>query len=422
MSLLLVYLPSPASPASGEWPFVWSEDGLNPSRQGTAAAALLPKTGRGDEVVAIVPLQALSWHAVELPSHSLRQAGRSQALLEGLLEEHLLSEPQNLHLVLGPSANWVAAVDKAWLQTTLQALEGQGIAVNRIVPEVWPDRVEPGQATTLLAVQGPQQAEWVILRHDSVLRWPLQPEGPTVLPPPWLLTPAWTSDLETSPSALAPALQVLAEPALASAAETASGMQVQLQTAAQRWLLAGSSPWNLAQYSLARSTRDRALRRVVRVGTSLLKNPEWAWARLGLVALVLLQILGLNVQAWRTRQDQAQRQTEMNAWLSSTFPTVQVVVDAPLQMQNELHRLRQKAGEIGPTDLESLLAAVQSGVQGTAAEQHPPQEIEYTSGVLKLKGLTFSPQDFNAFAQRLQAKGLLARQQDGQVVVRSETP
>ena len=47
-----------------------------------------------DELVAVIPALALSWHAVELPK---APAGRMRAALEGLLEEQLLDEPQVVH-------------------------------------------------------------------------------------------------------------------------------------------------------------------------------------------------------------------------------------------------------------------------------------------------------------------------------------
>ncbi len=437
MSLLLIYLPSPSDPASGEWPYVASEDRLTITRQGSAAAPLLPQAGRGDEVVAVVPLQALSWHRVQLPPQNRtfnRQPNRGQALLEGLLEDHLLSEPQQLHLALGPNQDCVAAVNRAWLQGALQLLENQGVTVHRIVPEVWPGmRAENGQGEPLLlAVQGPVQAEWVVVNATQVLRWPLQKNGLGDLPPDGLL--------QVAGQGVPGSLTVLSEPALALTAEQAlhahaeaptqgkvgpfgkleKGGQVTLQTAPARWLQAAQSPWNLAQHSLARSPRDRALRRLVQLGNTFMNSPDWAWARWGLVALALLQILGLNVQAWRTRHDQQELQTQMAGWLTSTFPSVQVVVDAPAQMKGELQRLRQKTGEMGPTDFESLLGAVQTSLQGTAGAQHPPREIDYSNGVLKLKGLDLNPNDFNAVAQRLRAKGLAASQQGEQLVVRSD--
>jgi len=437
MSLLLIYLPSPADPASGEWPYVASEDRLTITRQGSAAAALLPQAGRGDEVVAVVPLQALSWHRVQLPPQNRtfnRQPNRGQALLEGLLEDHLLSEPQQLHLALGPDQDCVAAVNRAWLQGALQLLENQGVAVHRIVPEVWPGmRSENGLLEPLLlAVQGPQQAEWVVVNATQVLRWPMQKNGLSDLPPDGLL--------QVTGQGVPGSLTVLSEPALALAAEQALNAhadattqgkigpfgkvekrgQVTLQTAPARWLQAAQSPWNLAQHGLARSPRDRALRRLVQLGNTFLNSPDWAWARWGLVGLALLQILGLNVQAWRTRHDQQQLQIQMTGWLTSTFPSVQVVVDAPAQMKGELQRLRQKSGEMGPTDFESLLGAVQTSLQGTAGAPHPPREIDYSNGVLKLKGLDLNPNDLNAVAQRLRAKGLVASQQGEQLVVRSD--
>jgi len=44
-----------------------------------------------------------------------------------------------------------------------------------------------------------------------------------------------------------------------------------------------------------------------------------------------------------------------HATLQQSFPQVQLVLDAPLQMQRELDRLRQARSELSPSDLEPLL-------------------------------------------------------------------
>ena len=49
-------------------------------------------------------------------------------MLEGLLEDQLLDEPEALHFALQPQARgggplWVATCDRAWLRAALQVLE-----------------------------------------------------------------------------------------------------------------------------------------------------------------------------------------------------------------------------------------------------------------------------------------------------------
>ena len=57
---------------------------------------------RAGEIVAVVPARALSWQQVTLPQGATAQASRLRAVLEGLLEEHLLDDPAQLHFALQP--------------------------------------------------------------------------------------------------------------------------------------------------------------------------------------------------------------------------------------------------------------------------------------------------------------------------------
>ena len=65
-------------------------------RHGRGPVSLLP---RGDDVVLVLPPLAVSWHAVALPR---MPANRVRAALDGLLEDRLLDEVDQLHLALEP--------------------------------------------------------------------------------------------------------------------------------------------------------------------------------------------------------------------------------------------------------------------------------------------------------------------------------
>ena len=76
---------------------------------------------------------------------------------------------------------------------------------------------------------------------------------------------------------------------------------------------------------------------------------------MGLAALVLVQVVGLNLQAWRAHGEvQALRQQQQDI-LREAFPSIKVVVDPLLQAERELLKLRRAAGEPGPADLETAL-------------------------------------------------------------------
>ena len=95
MTTLIVKLPQQAATAATEFAYALSSDGVTVDRHSRAAANLLPHhNGSGDEVVAVVPARALSWHQAELPQGVSTTSTRLRAVLEGLLEERLLDEAE----------------------------------------------------------------------------------------------------------------------------------------------------------------------------------------------------------------------------------------------------------------------------------------------------------------------------------------
>jgi general secretion pathway protein L len=127
MTTLIVTLPLSMPETGTEYDFVLTPDGRIVTRLGRAAASLLPSVSKaGDEVVAVVPARALSWHRVDLPKGVIDnrlisrggQPARLRAVLEGLLEEQLLDDPATVHFALAPDARaaqpvWVACATVA---------------------------------------------------------------------------------------------------------------------------------------------------------------------------------------------------------------------------------------------------------------------------------------------------------------------
>src|SRR5664280_3498585 len=121
-----------------EYVYVTSEDGIEHEAQGEAAAALLPRRCEG---IAVIRETDVSWHRITLPK---APASRLRAALAGVLEEALLDDAESVHLAIAPLAvagqpTWVAAIDRAWLQGELEALQASGVFVDRVVPMAWPD-------------------------------------------------------------------------------------------------------------------------------------------------------------------------------------------------------------------------------------------------------------------------------------------
>jgi general secretion pathway protein L len=392
--MLILALPLHPGAASSAVSFALSADGHSISHSGQATPPDLPRAS--GEVVAVVPWQRLSWHAVTLPPQT---GTRLTTVLHGLLEEQLLDDPTQLHLAVAPHTSsrrggptLVAACSRAWLQQTLAPLEAAGLRVQRLVPEYAP----AGSASVLQLVQHAGQVIG-LLRHSQ-----------GVIPIPHSTRSAWAASL-------AEVSTCWAEPGVAQRSSDWCSVEAGLQPAAQRWLQATHTDWNLAQGEWGQSHVRRSGRWLQQAWQTVRHDRDWRAVRWGLGLLLGAQLLGLNAWAWREQallQEQQQRQQRL---LTDTFPSVRVVIDPALQMRREVDALRQATGSPSPQDADVMLAHM--------AQAWPAQTairgLSYSGGELRWQ--TSGSIELDAAAsQRLQTQGYRLSQQGDEYRLRWE--
>ena len=229
-------------------------------------------------------------------------------------------------------------IDKAWFSAELRALEKAGVQVERAVPVAWPEDTPMGHFSAPFGADAgaPMQLTWS--DASGVAAIGVQGALARQMLPAWSELPArWT-----------------AHPAVAAPAERWLGRGVQVLSDEQRLLQAARSLWNLRQFDLAPRHRGAL---ALRDAWRRFRSSAWRPVRWGLVALVALQVLGLNLWAWHQQRQVDQRRLAMTTLLRASHPQVRAVLDAPVQMQRETDALRTAAGKVGDGDLETLLAA-----------------------------------------------------------------
>ena len=391
-------LPTAASPCQG----VLTDDGRTVARTVETTLNLLPAAS-GQETVVVVPASRLSWHRVELPQGALKgNAVRLRAVLDGLLEDHLLDDTAQLHFALQPQARsgqpvWVAACDKVWLHAWLAALEQAGRPAGRIVPELAPPD-NPAQAR-LLATGTAGDTRLLLAGPGGVTPLPLSASSAALL--------AWP---EESP--------LLAEPGVTALAETCFKRAVTVQTAAERWLAAAQSDWDLAQFDLLRTRSTRTRKRLSTIADNLLRAPRWRAARWATVALLAINLVGLQAWAWKQESALIAKRNAIRETLLTTFPEVRVAVDAPVQMARALADLQRRNGAPSQADLETMLGQLQAAAPGV----RPPKSLEFTAGELRLKQLAPPPGGLADVAARLQAQGYNAQVEGDNLVLKERRP
>jgi general secretion pathway protein L len=404
MTTLIVTLPSEPADAAALYDYVLTPDGSTVGEQSRAPLALLPLVGsRGGEVVAVVAARHLSWHQVQLPSGTLSRGffqdastTRLRAVLEGLLEERLLDETSQLHFAIEPAPQadapvWVAVCDRAWFRAALQALEQAGLPAGRIVPEFAPDT----RTQALYVVGEPNDAQMVFTARGGVSVWPVSAESVALL--------NWPDDHD-----------IVAEPAVATLAEQLFKRSVTPQQGAQRLLQSLASPWELAQFDLVSSGRTRTWKRLSESFTRFARAPQWRATRVALLALLLINLVGLNTWAWREQALINAQRSAIRDLLTSTFPHVRVVVDAPLQMAREVAALQRASGAPSGRDLETMLGAV-----GAVAPANTSlNAIGFIAGELRMKGLKLTPEDITQLAFKLQPQGYAATPEGDSLIIK----
>ena len=413
MSILVVQIPQrqrlnarsaggtePAAPRPGqEYDYVVSPDGLALGSQGRCAASLLPKA---TTIIAVLADTDVAWHRINLPK---APAARLRAALDGVLEEALLDEPEAVHLALAPQAvagqpTWIAAVDRRWLRTELDALEKAEVFIDRIVPMSWPDDPPIGHfAETHDDAGGPAQTVALNWAHaDGVVSIRLQGNlARAVVPAPAPPSTRWS-----------------ATAGAAAGAEQWLGASVTVMTQDQRALQAARSLWNLRQFDLARRNRGaRAFRDSMRQFFS----PAWRTARYGLAALVVAYLAGLNLWAWQQDKAIAAKQAAIQSLVKVAYPGVgenDIRRDAAAVMQRESQALRTLAGRPGDADLEPMLQAAASA---WPADRPPVENLRYESGKLTLAAGGWNPEQIEQFRGLLLPSGWLVEAAEGRLII-----
>jgi len=362
--------------------YLLTADGRQITAQGRVAAAALPTA---TTVIAIPAEPDVAWQRVELP-----RAGRQmRAALAGLLEESLLDEAESLHFALeadagGGDTAWVAVCSGPWLVQQLARLEAAQVFVDRVTPLAWPQAA--GQPARGHFVETGNVASPVALRWSST-------EGVLTLP----LNGGLTRQL--FPPELVESAQWTATPAVVEEAEAWLGAPVAIQAAEQRALGVIDSTWDLRQFELVQ--RTRGLRALRQLGSELMR-PQWRAVRWGLAGLVLVQLLGINLLAWQQSRHLQSQRAALSSTLTSTYPQVRAVLDAPVQMRRETEALRSSAGRAGPQDLETLLAAAATA---WPADRGPVDALSFEPGRLTVSASGWSAAQIEQFRSQLRSEG-----------------
>jgi general secretion pathway protein L len=383
MRTLLIELPPSNTPADRHVRLAWVQrtgrtepGGTHDLAEALAHSLQQARKQEAFQVVAVLPETRVSWHSVALPARLPSEAKKRQAMLQGLIEPSVLGEIQALHLALMPNAQaggtaWVMACDRTWLSEVLAQLKHWDVQPTRLIPASCPP--PPDTALRWQARDLSGQA-WLVVAGTNA-------KGQGVFER-WLATTALLPLLVERHGTDVACLW--AEPAAAQVVQSVwPQVPVQLKEAHEQWHEVLQTPWDVAQFDFQLKGWKHMQTRCLQTCLSLWQDRAWRPLRLGLLACVLAQLVGMALWLGQARSQLSAVAAQQKQVLLTVAPQTTLVLDAPAQLAQLLAQEQRRQGQLQSDDFESLMNVAQQVI----ATGQTPTRIDYQDGQLKLAGL-----------------------------------
>lgn len=394
MTTLRIYFSGQWQDSASPCPWALCDDSGIVLQSGIGPLSTLP---HGRDCIAIIAPDRVLCVAAKLPAGSRR---RWQVALSFVAEEHTLPDPEDNHVVPGPTLAdgrlMLAVVDKAWTRRIVEACRAQKLTLRAMVPETF--LPELPVATWVLVWDGNNgfvrtgPASGITLDSGSADQAPLalrlllnglpesMPDKILVRPASPSASPSGQTSLTKTPVPPLPQWTDLPVP-----------------------LVAGP-PWDwqrapVAENSLNLLWGDFASRTPFREWWPAVRPAVWV-----LLAILAVEIIGTNLQWVWLSTEKNHLTREMERTFRTTFGATSTLVNAPLQMQRNLSELRHNAGLPDDSDFLPLLNLAAARLAELPLGS--VRALHYEAGRLDVELKLVNSAAFRTLQQHLQRKGL----------------
>lgn len=396
MTTLFIRYPAKASIDSGAaqaCPFALVGDGGNVLQQGASPlGSLADMVASARRVTLLLAAPDVTLLRVSVPPLS---PARLKAALPALVEEHVLGDPADCVLAVGPALDGgaertVAVAQRAWLEVLVKALQAQGAHSIALLPAQLCLPLQPGAVSAALSTNdGGCELTLRQSQTDGLgLALPAQPE--TVLQTLRALAGDSPVTLYLS------AAELRRYEALAAA-----------QPAGQPVITLQEDQW--AHWIAASRTAGPDLAAAVGAsGTAARQWQRWRWPlRLAVLALAV-NVVGMNIEWLRMKREAGQVQQSMLQIFKSAYPRETVILDPAAQMRKNIAAARADSGALAGDEFGALSAAFGEALNGLP-NRNIIASLEYRERALQVK---IKPNTVDAAAMGQIRAALAARKLD----------
>ena len=137
----------------------------------------------------------------------------------------------------------------------------------------------------------------------------------------------------------------------------------------------------------------------------------------GALALIVAQVVGLNLWAWHQRSALDSKRAAISSLVKATFPGVSefdIARDVNAVVQRETTALRTLAGKPGDADLEPMLQAASSA---WPSDRPPVESLRFEPGKLSLGASGWSAVQIEQFRSLLRPGGWNVESAEGRLIL-----
>jgi len=312
-------------------------------QEGTAALSdLAARIAPAQRVVLILAAADVSLLRVAVPPLS---PARLKAALPNLVEEQLIADPSESVVVAGRSADGlrtVAVVQRDWLEMLVNILLALGARKIAALPA---QLCLPFHADTVSAAVS-EIDTGAGLDISLTLRLSQQEGiGLPVMPEPGQATAA--EALQTLRLMAPEAAVTLYVPAAEVAAyQAAADERISIQP--DRW-----AHWIAG----AQSAEPNVLAGLGHAAGPSFDWSRWRWPLILGGAVLLINVVALNLDWWRLRQEANTARAALTRTFQEAYPKEAVIIDPVLQMRQKIAAAKQQTGQPAPDDFTPLVAS-----------------------------------------------------------------
>jgi general secretion pathway protein L len=348
LNTLYIRLPSKAAADASvqvnpACPFALAADNGAIKREGVATLANLGEAIReARRVVMLLAAGDVTLLQVKIPPLS---GSRLKAALPGLIEDQLMADPSDCVIVAGGTSvdglRTVAVVQRNWLEHLATTLYAAGARQLTALPAQLCLPYEDG-AVAASAIEHDVTTDVAIrLSPQHGIGLSIVPERPGTA----------ANDVIQTLRAIVPGTPI----ALYVSQSEVSAYRSAIETADAR-MTVFNSDWTLWIIN-ARSASLNLMSGLVLASRSSQTWRAWRWPLRLAAAIVVVNLVALNVEWWRAKREADTLRTSMIQTYKTLYPNETAIIDPIVQIRRKITAAQRASGQAAPDDFTALVSA-----------------------------------------------------------------